>query len=393
MGTSEEVTPAPCGPTADHTCRVAFAKATGLLAGSPVDDRWCLSSQRENVLSASTAKDPKLQLWSDGRLSIHYAPFEWVNTQAKLMLVGICPGAQQAEVALRELKRCLQAGLGSEDALRAAKAAGAFAGAIRANLIAMLDGIGMAEALGIDSTRLLFSQAGSGLAERTSAISYPVFVGGRDYSGRNPPLTGHPVLRSLVVASAGAAVAMAPDAMVVPLGQAASEGVELLVSMGLLERGRCLFGFPHPSGANGWRARKFADNRPSLRRNVERFFSGQHTIGPGGLSKAGGLRGLNRPTAGSGRTGRTSNRPVKARAAPVRTWRSPIIDAAFEWERANGRPVDFGAVPEVLRSFGKALPTSKEWATRLLNGIARAGGAERYVSASAAEQEQFRNSR
>ena len=42
------------------------------------------------------ATDPRLLLWEDGALSVYYAPWDWVNTSAKVMLVGITPGAYQA---------------------------------------------------------------------------------------------------------------------------------------------------------------------------------------------------------------------------------------------------------------------------------------------------------
>ena len=43
-----------------------------------------------------------------------------------------------------------------------------------------------------------------------------------------------------------------------------------IAAEGRLAPGRCLSGFPHPSGANGHRVRKFAEGRVELRRVVER---------------------------------------------------------------------------------------------------------------------------
>jgi hypothetical protein len=138
---------------------------------------------------------------------------------------------------------------------------------MRANLVSMLDGIGLDGALGIDSTARLFDTRHH-LAAKASAISYPVFVNGQNYGGGNPPLIGHPVLRSFVRASLGPRVAMAGSALVVPLGKAAQDAVTLLTSDGLLNRERCLLGFPHPSGANGWRVRHYAARRETLREEV-----------------------------------------------------------------------------------------------------------------------------
>lgn len=131
----------------------------------------------------------------------------------------------------------------------------------------MLDGIGLHDGLGIDSTARLFDTHHD-LVAKASAISYPVFVNGQNYGGRNPSLIRHPVLRSLVTACLGPRVAMAATALVVPLGKAAQDAVMLLIAEGLLDRGRCVLGFPHPSGANGWRIRQYTARRETLREEV-----------------------------------------------------------------------------------------------------------------------------
>jgi len=239
------------------------------LAGTPVEVSWCLSDKRD-LLTALAEPDPmssELLLWQQGALSVFYAPWDWVNTAAKVMLVGITPGYFQATEALREAQRCLRRGLPNEQVLRRANEVGSFSGPMRANLVTMLDGIGLDRALGIDSTARLFDTHHH-LAAKTSAISYPVFVNSQNYGGGNPPLIRHPVLRSFVRASLGPRVAMAGSALVVPLGKAAQDAITLLTSDGLLDRERCLLGFPHPSGANGWRARQYAARREALREEV-----------------------------------------------------------------------------------------------------------------------------
>jgi hypothetical protein len=206
------------------------------------------------------------------------------------MLVGITPGLHQATEALAEARRSLANGLSPEDALRRADAVGSFSGPLRTNLVTMLDGIGLAAALGIESTAQLFDEMHH-LAGHVSAIDYPVFVHGRNYGGASPPLVGHPVLASLVRLpgaqgcdgarrACGAAlrrllagsgwprVAMALDALVVPLGKAAEAAVDFLARQGLLDRRRCLLGVPHPSEANGHRIRLYAERRADLARAV-----------------------------------------------------------------------------------------------------------------------------
>jgi hypothetical protein len=101
----------------DHTCPVMRGQDLGLLAGSPLTSSWCLSSWRDVIaaLDPVAATDPRLLLWEDGPLSVYYAPWDWVNTTAKVMLVGITPGAYQATEALREAQACLRAGCSSEE--------------------------------------------------------------------------------------------------------------------------------------------------------------------------------------------------------------------------------------------------------------------------------------
>jgi hypothetical protein len=197
--------------TTDHTCPVEWAADHGLLEGSPVDRSWCLSHQMDTMMTLEpiNAMAPELLLWQQGALSVFYAPWDWVNTSAKVMLVGITPGLHQATAALTEARRSLADGLSPEEALRRADAVGSFSGPMRTNLVTMLDGIGLADALGIESTAQLFDDMHH-LAAHVSAIDYPVLVHGRNYSGASPPLVGHPVLTSMVRACLGARVALRP---------------------------------------------------------------------------------------------------------------------------------------------------------------------------------------
>jgi hypothetical protein len=117
------------------------------------------------------------------------------------------------------------------------------------------------------------SNAHHELAAHVSAIDYLVFVNGENYRGWGPRLTKHPTLTALVTACLGARVQMAPAALVVPLGTTATEAVEYLASIGLLARERRLLGFPHPSGANGWRVRQFAERRERLTAAVSEWAS------------------------------------------------------------------------------------------------------------------------
>lgn len=235
------------------------------MAGTPVEVSWCLSYQRELVatLAEPNAMSPELLLWQDGRLSAFYAPWDWVNKAVRVMLIGITPADHQATASLQEAQCCIRAGLTNEETLRRANAVSSFSGRMRTNLVTMLDGIGLDDALGIESTARLFDTDHQ-LADHASAIDYPLFVNGQNYRGRNPSLITHPALRSFVRACLGPRVAMAATALVIPLGTAATDAATLLIDEGLLDQERCLKGIPHPSGGNGHRVRQYTARRETL---------------------------------------------------------------------------------------------------------------------------------
>jgi hypothetical protein len=118
----------------DHACPVAAAQELGLLSGSPVEPSWCLSYRRDLVMGLLRleATDPDLLLWQQGPFSVRYAPWDWVNTHARVMLVVITPGAHQASEALREAQACLRAGCSNEETLRRARTLSGPSPALRA---------------------------------------------------------------------------------------------------------------------------------------------------------------------------------------------------------------------------------------------------------------------
>lgn len=196
-----------------------------------------------------------LLMAQDGALSVYYAPFEWVNPDARVVLVGITPGKVQAANALAEAKSALLTGKSIDEVLRRAKQTGAFSGAMRPNLINLLDCIGLQKWLNIGSCSELFGSA-SGLLQTASALQFPVFVDGANYNGTPDPVK-NPLLRSMLTEHFGAMVKAVPDAVFVPLGPVPSKALEWLALQGILPASRVLHGLPHPSGANAERIAYF----------------------------------------------------------------------------------------------------------------------------------------
>lgn len=209
------------------------------------------------------AGDPcpsSLLLDQDGPLSVHYSPFDWVNARAKVVVVGITPGKVQAANALAEAKRNLLAGAPTAEVLRRAKLTGAFSGAMRPNLTALLDCIGLPKWLGLRSTDELFGSA-SELLQTASVLQYPVFLNGENYNG-TPDITKTPLLRRLLIEHFGAIAKSLPEAVFIPLGPVPTRALAWLRSEGHLPRGRSLEGLPHPSGANAERIAYFLGRKP-----------------------------------------------------------------------------------------------------------------------------------
>lgn len=214
----------------------------------------------------------EFRMHQDERLAIYYAPFDYLNEDAKVAVVGITPGWNQMEIAHRSARRDLHDGLAPNEALRRAKQQASFAGSMRRNLISMLDDLELPAYLGIDSTETLFTVHRS-LLHTTSAIRYPVFVKGRNYTGHSPnPLKTAP-LRFLIENVLIEELQLVHDAIIIPLGRSVSEALSHVADAGQLDRNRCLRGFPHPSGANGHRKRELLERRERLRRQLKEWTS------------------------------------------------------------------------------------------------------------------------
>lgn len=208
----------------------------------------------------SAGLDPRLEISASGSLATYYAPFEHVNEQARVVLVGITPGLYQAQRALETLRDGLRAGLPDADALRRAKEAASFSGPMRSALVEMLDSVGVHRALGLSSCSELFSSA-AGLVHYTSALRNPVFACGENYTG-NPQILRTPYLRSMTDDWLAEEARQLPNALWIPLGKEPTAVLRSFAARGLLTSDRVLDGMPHPSGANAERIAYFLGRKP-----------------------------------------------------------------------------------------------------------------------------------
>lgn len=152
-----------------------------------------LIAATEADIYADVTLGGRLLMGQSGVLSMSYAPFDHVEIGARLVLVGITPGAQQARNALVEARRKLIEGNDLASVLKAAKTFASFSGPMRTNLIKMLDMIGLNDWLEVSTTAEVWDRRHD-LVHFTSALRYPVFVNGRNYSG-SPSMISTPMLQ------------------------------------------------------------------------------------------------------------------------------------------------------------------------------------------------------
>lgn len=216
-----------------------------------------IQSLNDNDLNSPSVLKAKLLLAKEGDIEICYAPFEYVNDQAKVVIVGITPGQTQMVNAIREARTRLRAGDSHHNALIAAKQTGAFSGAMRPNLIALLDSIGLQHWLRIESCgELLGTGSARSMVQTTSVLRNPVFAKGQNYNG-TPNMTKNVLLRQHLLEHFGQDAKALPQAVFVPLGDKVSEALHFIADKGLIDRARILDGLPHPSGANAERIAYF----------------------------------------------------------------------------------------------------------------------------------------
>lgn len=195
-------------------------------------------------------------------VSMMYAPFDHINRSAKIAIVGMTPGAHQAQQALLAAKAALLDGKSEAQAAAIAKAHASFSGEpMRTNLIRMMDEVGIARALGLTSTASLWA-GDSHLVHFTSALRYPVFVDGKNWSG-TPDMVRTPKLREWLLTWTGAELKELQNCLIVPLGPKVAAAMHHLAAAGLIEASRIMDGMPHPSGANQERVACFLGDKPA----------------------------------------------------------------------------------------------------------------------------------
>ena len=207
------------------------------------------------------------------KIKISYAPFDYVNENAKVVICGITPGFTQAINALLKASELLNNKILNEnEILKETKKVASFSGAMRKILITMLDDIEFHKFLNLESTSELFD-ARENLIHYTSLLRNPIFISNKNYSGRSPKILKNKLLVSELDNFKSEVSVLSDNTIYIPLGKSVEEVFRTLIEDQTvkLNKSQVLFGLPHPSPANGWRKRHFAENKNDMIEQIKSF--------------------------------------------------------------------------------------------------------------------------
>ena len=225
----------------------------------------------KNIYEKQDLLISRFLLDKDEGLEIYYAPFDYINCNAKIIIIGITPGFEQMRIVFRTAREGLLNGIPYQQVLKDAKQMASFAGSMRKNLVFMLDDLLFPQYLGIKSSHELFS-TNVALLHPTSAIRYPTFVNTENYTGHNPTIINSPLLKKYINIYLRMELENIPDSLIIPLGNSVKDALHWLVDENVVDIKRCLFGFPHPSGSNGHRIKQYQENKEKLKEQVHKWF-------------------------------------------------------------------------------------------------------------------------
>lgn len=213
-----------------------------------------------------------LLIEKSGNIEIYYAPHnDYLNSKAKIFIVGITPGFQQMSTAISTARKELELETNIEEIQYKCKVAGRFSGSLRKNIISMLDYIKLNEALSINSCTDLFEDKDY-LLHTVSLVPHPVFVKKQNYSGHTPKLLKSEFLMKYVYDNFIKElnnIENLKDILIIPLGRAVEEVLYKLSEEGIICEKQILKGFPHPSGANVNRVIQLEENRENLIKQIK----------------------------------------------------------------------------------------------------------------------------
>jgi hypothetical protein len=207
----------------------------------------------KNITKQNIISD-KFLITGDGNIKIYYAPFDHINSKARIMIVGITPGFQQMVQSFETIY--------DGNSLKKVKDLSSFKGSMRTTLINYLDELKVNNILDIKSCESLFNKD-SRYLHTTSLVKYPVFDKGKNYSGAN--ILKKKILLNFIEENFLKELKTLSKCIIVPLGNTVSSTIEYLNSKYNLKLSCFLKGFPHPSGANARKNIQFKKNKKQMK--------------------------------------------------------------------------------------------------------------------------------
>lgn len=198
----------------------------------------------------------ELELGRDRKYLLRYIPFEHVNTQAKLVIVGITPGRTQLELAYQAVQDLRRAGRPDDEILHEVKKIGAFGGpSMKPNLLKIMNHFHFGEFLGVRDVTSLWDDHAN-LLHATSVVPHAAFriSGGREkmFAGSFEEVMKSSLLRECFMDGFVRPLCeVNPDALYVGLGRCPESALQWCVEQGYLRQGQVLGAFCHPSTSGG----------------------------------------------------------------------------------------------------------------------------------------------
>ena len=190
-------------------------------------------------ISTSSIVNKEFLIEKDGNIEIYYAPFDYINSKAKIAIVGITPGLQQMTQSFQAIK--------DGKSLKEVKDLSSFKGSMRTTLIKYMDELKINKILKIKSCESLFD-LDSKYLHTTSLVKYPVFDKGKNYSGAN--ILKKKILLEFIEENFLKELKILQNSIIIPLGNTVSSTIDYLNTKHQLSLRCFLKGFPHPSGLN-----------------------------------------------------------------------------------------------------------------------------------------------
>ncbi|GEM_PF-525795 len=202
--------------------------------------------------------ESELLLWRSAskKLECFYAPFDYINYDAKIIIVGLTPGKTQMNRALNAARISILRGDSVSETINMVKRESSFSGKMREKLVKTLNRTGHHKLLGINCSSDLWSTHNH-LVQFCSLLKYPVLSNGQNYNG-TPKLfsKNEKELKTLIYEEFVKDLhSINPRALLVPLGDDVGKAISILAKEGSIpqkfkEINGKVISLPHPSPAN-----------------------------------------------------------------------------------------------------------------------------------------------